>query len=134
LIVCPIDEAERLYSFVKDWFSQHKLRISANKTEAFTHDGAHLVNITKSLEPTLPGSRSALQYSGLEWNGNQIVLRPGTIARRFRPKNKLAPKYWRYHSGAAHKIQQKAISGQFKQIRTTLHKKEYERHTTQDDS
>jgi hypothetical protein len=78
--------------------------------------------VVQLLEPYNPSKRENLQYLGLEWNGTQIMLRPGTLNRRFRPRDGLAKNYWGYHKMAISKIGGNTIKRQFYRMRKTVKK------------
>jgi RNA-directed DNA polymerase len=120
LIVCPREEAKQLYENIKKQFKIYGLRLSSKKTEAFARDGENIKNVVAFLEPYHGSNRRNLQYLGLEWDGRQIVLRPGTLNRRFRPKDKLSKHYWAYHKMAISKVGGKAITKQFDRMRKAV--------------
>lgn len=122
LIICPTEEVEKLYKEIKSKIGSLGISLSANKTELSEKSGGKIQNSLYKIESSA-SNRSNIQYLGLEWDGNQIVLRPSTVGRRLRPKDKLSKKYWKYHKQAIQKIGQKAIKKQFVSIRRTINKK-----------
>lgn len=122
LIVCPRDDAKILYSDTKSHLRNYGLSLSSKKTEAFGNKNDRLENIVGELEPYNKSSRQNMQYLGLEWNGEQITLRPGTLSRRFRPKRMLSKPYWNYHRTARRKVGDKAMALQFDRFRRTIKK------------
>lgn len=120
LIVCPLGEVESLYNAIHKELEKIGLKLSTNKTELFTKTNGKLQNSLDILEPASEHKRENVQYLGLEWDGRQIILRPSTIGRRLRPRNKLMRKFWGYHELAIKKTGSNAIKKQFFRIRRTI--------------
>ena len=123
IIVCPIDEAKKLYANVIAQLERHGVSASTKKTEAFTKRYGKLENIVGDLVPGASTKRTNVQYLGLEWNGEQITLRPSTIARRLRPTDprKLKPRLWQYHQSTFRKLgDAKPVKRQFYRIRKVI--------------
>jgi hypothetical protein len=124
LIVCPIDQVKHVYEEVIGLVESHGLAVSRKKTEVFEKQGEAITNITQRLEPRLNATRRELQYLGLHWSGDQIVLRPGTVSRRYRPKSQqLARKFWRYHQLAGKITEQGAMRRQMQRVRKKIKQK-----------
>jgi hypothetical protein len=126
LVVCPSSRTNAIYTGIKRNLALAGLKLSSKKTEAFKKENGKLINVTGSLEPEAKSKRKKPQYLGLEWDGKQILLRPGTIAKRYRPKNKLEKYYWTYHQRAARIINNSGIARQFNRTRGNIIKKERE--------
>jgi RNA-directed DNA polymerase len=123
IIICPPDKVKELYVEIKYQLSVLGLSLSTSKSELFLGLDGAIENRLSYLEATKPGKRQNVQYLGLEWNGQQIVLRPSTIEKRFRPRDKLAQKYWQYHLHAIKKVGQKGIKRQYSRIRRSVKSK-----------
>lgn len=122
LIVCPQTSVSKLYEQIQYRLGQEGLRLSKNKTEVFVREDGQ-VRAAPELIGVGSEKRQRIQYLGLEWSGSAIILRPSTIARRLRPTNRLAKKYWKYHEQAIVKIRQKTIARQYSKIRHTIRSK-----------
>lgn len=125
VLICPQSEVTRIYNLATTAIMDMGMKLSSHKTEAFARSSDQIVNITHDLEPEAKGKRQNIQYLGLEWNGTQIVLRPGTVGKRGRPKqNPKAQKFWKYHGQSAQKIgaSEKAIKRQAHRMHKTVNK------------
>ncbi|MDB5161221.1 MAG: hypothetical protein JWO96_601 [Candidatus Saccharibacteria bacterium] len=123
LIVCPTSEASKIYESCKEMLKENGLKIKPTKTEAFTYHNGQLTNTINSIEPTLENRPRDMQYLGLHWDGTRIILRPGTVVKRYRPSNPRRFQYWKYAIMAMEKIGQKAIRKQNVRIRRTVKRK-----------
>lgn len=123
IIVCPVNQIEEVYRDLLAELKNHGVTVSTKKTEAFTIKNGKLTNVVDRLERGASTRRQNVQYLGLEWNGEQITLRPSTISRRLRPgdSRKLKPKLWGYHESTFRKINNsKAIKRQYYKIRRVI--------------
>lgn len=126
IVVCPIDKIEKVYADIIAELRNHGVSASTKKTEAFTKRHGKLDNIVSTLESRANTRRQNVQYLGLEWNGEQITLRPSTISRRLRPgdSRKLKPKLWRYHESTFEKLDStKSVKRQYYKIRHVINTK-----------
>lgn len=119
LIICPLKDVVSIYAQIEKRLKSHGLSLSKKKTEVFIREGGS-VRSAPDLISTVSKAKQRVQYLGLEWDGAEIILRPSTVAKRLRPKNKLAKKYWRYHEQAIGKIKQKTIAKQYGRIKRTI--------------
>lgn len=122
LIICPVKEVKELYKQIQQRLKSHGLSLSKKKTEVFVRESDKIRSAPELIE-TASAARQRVQYLGLEWDGSEIILRPSTVARRLRPKNRLAKKYWRYHEQAIEKIKQTTIAKQYRRIKSTIRAK-----------
>lgn len=123
IVVCPIDQVGKVYEDLIAELKNHGVSASTKKTEAFMRKDGKLTNIVSMLEPGASTRRQNVQYLGLEWNGEQITLRPSTISRRFRPgdSRKLKPKLWGYHESTFKKLDHtKPVKRQYYKIRRVI--------------
>lgn len=128
MLVCPEEESTEMYQFITDELKKKGLQYSAKKTEIFFVEDMKIKNVTRSIEPSSKSKRNSMQYLGLEWDGDSIVLRPSTIAKRFRPKkNKLSSVYWKYFKSTIKKVKGNRISKQFQNTRKNI-----KRHSRED--
>lgn len=126
IVVCPIDQIEMVYKDLIAELRNHGVSASTKKTEAFTRREGKLANIVSILEPSASARRQNVQYLGLEWNGEQITLRPSTISRRLRPgdSRKLKPKLWDYHESIFKKLDgSRSVKRQYYKIRHVINSK-----------
>ena len=124
LVVCPTSNAKGVYMQCKKLLADAGLKIKGAKTEAFDYKNGRLVNSIGIIEPYAKPSRDRMQYLGLEWDGKQIILRPGTVVKRFRPKKPTKGRYWQYGAMAIRIIRQKGIRKQNLRIRRTVKNKD----------
>ncbi len=119
LVVCPKENVASLYNEIQKKLKKDGISLSRKKTEVFVKNGKRVRSAPEIIHVS-GKTRERVQYLGLEWDGEEIILRPATVTRRLRPKNKLAKKYWRYHEQAIDKIGQRTVSRQYRRIKNTI--------------
>ncbi|HYH74818.1 MAG TPA: reverse transcriptase domain-containing protein, partial [Candidatus Saccharimonadales bacterium] len=116
-ILVPLGEAKGLYETVCRILKVEGLKLGAAKTEAFRRQNGQkrIQNITSEIEPRSDSKREEAQYLGLHFNGEQITVRSGTLARHLRFKEDM--KDIRYLKSVRKKTQSAAVDQQVSRIR-----------------
>lgn len=126
-IVVLIDESllKETYEFMKVLIEEDKIKINDKKTDAFTfnrstgqfQNGLDILGI-----PHPFNQKQYPQYLGFILREDGMLVRSNTLARRFRGKDRLNTKRWKYFRLSQHKTGSKAITRQVRKVRTKIKK------------
>lgn len=124
-IVVLIDEGilKEAYEFMKSLILEDKVKINDSKTDAFTFDktNGQFTNALDLLGILHPFNQKQYpQYLGFSLRDDGMLIRSNTLARRFRGKDRLNSKRWKYFELSEQKTGSKAIGTQVKKVRKKI--------------
>lgn len=124
-IVVLIDGAmlKETYEYMKSLIFADKIEINDKKTDAFTFNKStgQFKNALDLLGIPHPfNHKQHPQYLGFILREDGMLIRSNTLARRFRGKDRLNSKRWKYFELSQHKTGSKAIGRQVKKVRTKI--------------
>jgi RNA-directed DNA polymerase len=117
LIICPTGKAKEVYDEIQQLLAQVKLKLGAEKTEAFRKHTTdkRLENVAAEVEPKAKTTRKEAQYLGFHFDGETISFRPSTLSKHVRGRRKAD-----YMKGAYSKTRSPKVARQLNKIRQVV--------------